>query len=285
MVHSRASVSAKGLGMPKVKHIVLVLCTSFLSGCGLFVPKPHEIYEAKSNDMEFQNVIINNVKCELHRAVQQILHPPHGSPSKLTEWVKKWGAKVDLTFQTDEAGNFNPGAAFDPPGIFSLGLGLQSSAHATRIEEFAVTYAFLDLLNEGDIPDTCVNENGIMIQSDLDIKDFLVKHILLTTNPDTITVNPKNDNQFYDTLSYTIVFTASYSANATPTWTLKHVTVNPSGNFLEISRSKMTTLLIAFSGATPASSTGPAKLFPEGLTAYNASLIGKAVGSTPLLQR
>jgi len=268
--------------MSMAKRLALLLTGLMLSGCGLFVPKPHEFYEAKSSDSQFQNVVINNVKCELHRAAQQILRV---SPSPLTEWVRKWGAKVDLTFQVDEETDVNPGAAFDPPGIFSWGVGLGGSAHATRTEEFAVTYAFVDLIGEGDVPDSCVNEDGILIQSDLDIKDFFVKHVLLTTNTDTLPTDPSKDNQFYDTLNYTTAFTATYNANITPTWTFTHVKVNPSGNLLATSRKKTTTLLITFSEASPAAAGKKAQLSPEGIATYNALLTGKAIGLIPSLQR
>ncbi|HTV26970.1 MAG TPA: hypothetical protein VMF32_04235 [Xanthobacteraceae bacterium] len=240
----------------------------------MFVPEPHQFYEAKSNDTDFTNVIINNVKCELHKGVQDIVAPSSGTPNNLVQWLRTWGSKVDLKFTVDEMSSLNPGAAFKPPPPFSWGLGLGGSAHATRDEDISFTYAFKDLLAQGRI-NKCDNENGILIQSDLQIGDWIAKHVQLATIPGTI---PGTGMPSYDTVTYTLTFVASYSANATPTWTFKHVTVDPSGSLISLSRSKTSTLILTLSPAAPATDNKPATLNPDGLTAHNAAVIGQAVG-------
>jgi hypothetical protein len=56
------------------------------------------------------------------------------------------------------------------------------------VEEVAFTYAFQELLNgitSSNAPKKCDNENGVLIQSDLDIADFIFKNVFITTIPNT----------------------------------------------------------------------------------------------------
>jgi hypothetical protein len=265
--------------MYKAKMIpVYLACIMFpLGGCGLVVPKPHEFYEAKSNDTDFVNVVFNNVKCELHGAIQEIVNAPGASGSPRAQMIKSWGAKAELKFTTDELESFDPGAMFKPPPPFSLGLGLAASAHSTRTEDVAATYALQNLLSERAVG-ACPNENGILIQSDLDIKGFLFKYVSISAIPGTL---PTGKDTPFDTLTYTVNFVASFDANATPTWTFKHVTVNPSGKLFDASRTKTSNLIVTFSPivktATTASAQAPVRLDDQGLLAHSAAVIGQAV--------
>ena len=77
-----------------------------LSGCGLFVPQPHEFYEPGNSDAIFLNTIVNNIKCELKKGAYESLAYLGNNPE--AAWLRQWGAKVDLTFTTGETGGFNP---------------------------------------------------------------------------------------------------------------------------------------------------------------------------------
>ena len=248
-----------------------------LSGCGLFVPQPHEFYEPGNSDAIFLNTIVNNIKCELKKGAYEALAYLGNNPE--AAWLRQWGAKVDLTFTTGETGEFNPSVVLTPPSPFFFSFNIDSSAHATRVEEVAFTYAFQELLNgitSSNAPKKCDNENGILIQSDLDIADFIFKNVFITTIPDT---TPDVTKTFFETLQYIVTFVASYGANATPTWIFKHVKVDTLGTLLTASRSKTSNLIITFSRVSPAGPAAPAQLFPEGLMVHNAALIGQAVGT------
>ncbi len=251
-----------------------------LPGCGLFIPGPHEIYEAKSNDEDFVNVIFNNIKCELRNSGLKILNGPGAAGNPRVQWLARWGAKVDLKFTTDEAGSFNPGVLFNPPPPFSLGLNLASSGRATRIEDAAVTYGFAELTKQGK-PVDCANEDGILIQSNLDIDGFLFKYVNLLSIPGTL---PSDDPKMYDTLTYQVTFVASFDANITPTWTFRHVTVDPSGKLLDAQRTKTSNLIITFSHVDQSgpAAQGPAavSLDQQGQLAHLAAVIGQAVAAS-----
>ena len=263
--------------MPKRRSfLALVLAgASLVTGCGLKVPHPHELYEAKSNDTDFVNVIFTNVKCQLRNAAQSIAGSPGAENPRLV-WLKTWGAKVDLKFTTDEMGSFNPGALFNPPPPFSLGIGLNSSTHATRIENVATTYILQDLINEGRATE-CPNETGVLIQSDLDIDGFLFKYANLATIPGTLS----RKNPPFDTLTYEVTFVASYDASVTPTWTFTHVTVNGSDKFVTAQRSKTSNLIITFAKLNDPDATDKttATLNVQGQLAHFGAVIGQAVAS------
>jgi hypothetical protein len=284
--------------VPALKGLLLVLTASvFLAGCGLKVPQPHEPYEATSNDTDFINIIFNNVKCELRRGYVKIKSAEGGTPMPRVDWIDGWGAKAELKFTTDEMGTVAPGVLFKPPLPFGLGIGVSASTHATRTEDSAVTYAFADLWTEAknaalrdkktavDVGN-CDNQNGVLIQSDLDIDNFLFKYVSLTTIPGTVL--PHNQNVLFDTLTYTVTFVASYDANITPTWTLKRATVDGSAKLLDANRTKTSNLVITFSGATPAQAPAPGKaatpaapasLSSEGQLAHLAASIGQSVAT------
>jgi hypothetical protein len=261
--------------MPTARHVLFAIAiTNSLTGCGLFVPDAHQFYEAKSNDIDFVNVIFANIKCELHKGAQDVVAPGGSPPNPMVQWLRKWGAKVDLQFTTEEESSLNPGAAFNPPPPFSWAIDLGGSAKATRNEDIAFTYAFADLLALPRVQN-CVNENGIQIQSDLRIGDWIFKQVTLATIPGTF---PGIGMSAIDTSSYTITFVASYSTDATATWTFKHVTVN-SKKLLSLSRSKTSTLTLTLSPVEKTKDETPARLDYQGLAAHNAQVLGQAVGS------
>jgi hypothetical protein len=261
--------------MPNVKHIVPVLVGVVLTlpGCGLFVPDPHQFYEAKSNDVDFANVIFSNIKCELHKGVQDVVAPEDSPPNPMVQWLTKWGAKVDLKFTTEEDSTLNPGAIFKPPPPFSLSIDLNGMAKATRDEEISFTHAFADLLAEPRIQN-CDNENGIQIQSDLHIGEWIFKQVTLATIPGTLA----GGMSALDSSNYTLTFVATFSADATPTWTFKHVTVNPN-KLINLNRTKTSTLILTLSPVAKTKDALPARLDDQGLVAHNAQVFGQAVGS------
>src|SRR5271155_2823692 len=163
---------------------VIPLMSVLLSGCGLAVPEMEEFYEKPTDEKFFENIIANNIKCELHKGVQETLDHFGNDPSIL--WLKSWGATVTLKITADEKSSLSPSATVTnilensvksfPVGgdvttaqTSALGLGAQGSADATRVETISFTYAFRDLLAEGRINGPCDHEDGILIRSDLKI--------------------------------------------------------------------------------------------------------------------
>ena len=148
-----------------------------LCSCGLFVPEMQPFFKGRNEEKAFENVVINNVKCELRNAVHEarriLRYEGSTHPGVDISWLEQQGATVTLKLAVDEKTALNPGVTYadTPPIPFSIGLGSSNSVDATRTEIVAFTYSFYDLLHERGIGPyigkPCVNEDGVFIQSDL----------------------------------------------------------------------------------------------------------------------
>ena len=153
-----------------------------VSGCGFSVPDMPDFYQQPHDEKLFENIIINNVKCEIHKAIQQVLEDfdPNPNTHDLIQWIKSWGATVAFKITVDEKSGVSPGANFTrffannilsfPAGgtvttaqNYTLGIGATGSADATRIETIAFTYAFSDMLKDPPIRGNCDHEDGVLI--------------------------------------------------------------------------------------------------------------------------
>jgi hypothetical protein len=245
----------------------------------------------------FENVIVNNVKCELHKGVQDTFAYYRNSPDQLArlQWLKDWGATVQLKITVDEQSALTPGVSFInplenwirkfPSGAVTLqqstgvSLGGSVTAHATRVETISFTVSFKELLSERPI-NTCDQENGVMIQSDLKIGQFIFDKAFLATVPGSvepfITKGPP-----YTVLSDEITFVASFGGSITPTWKFARLSVNPTGTLFGATRNHTHDVIITLGKviqqATPIS---PPILSTAAQNVHQANIIGSATGSS-----
>jgi hypothetical protein len=223
-----------------------------------------------------ENVVVNQVKCELHKGVQDALinYADKDSGKGEVDWLKGWGAKVTFTLTVDEKGGVSPGLTFVSPyeissQTVSLGLGGSLSSEATRKETIGYTFAFSDLLKGTPIKE-CSNENGTVIHSDLKISEFIDSKAFLARVPGSVSAN--SDKAPYSTFSDQITFVVVYSGNLTPSWKLVRLSANSGGNFLTASHSKTQDVLITLSEIEAGN-----KLTAEAQAEHQAALIGQAV--------
>jgi hypothetical protein len=271
------------------RSIVGLVASISLSGCGLFVPEMQEFPNSKDSEKFDENMVVNQIKCELHKGVQDTLNDPLFSsaapvPGNSINWLRTWGAKVTLELTVDEKGSLNPGISLVEPfsapskGLFSLGIGVGGSADATRKETIGFQYAFADLLAEGDINGPCANEKGILIHSDLKIGDFIKNKAFVARVPGTI-VSP------YTAFNYEATFLVSYGGSATPSWQFVRLTVNPNGPFASASRSRTQHVIITLgqtepsTPATPTTLAAPARVSREVEAVHDAAIIGYSVAT------
>lgn len=131
-------------------------------------------------------------------------------------------------------------------------------------------------MNEGRI-EKCDHENGILIQSDLDIGKFIEKHVYLLTIPGTL---PSDTSAIANSWTYKVTFVASFNADINPSWTFKHVAVNSSRKLLSAMRSKNSNFVMTFAPiASAATLVKPATLDQEGSVAHDAARIGQATAT------
>lgn len=249
-----------------------VVVAFLVGGCGLNVPEMQEWYEPPEQQKITENRIINHIKCELHKGVDDAIRKYYGAGKRsghTAEWIKDWLATVTLKLTVDEKGTANPGLtwvrALSDVRTFTLGAGVNGSADATRIETISFTYPLKDLRLAGRIVNPCENAGDVLIEGDLKIGQFLDKKVFLSTVPGTI-VGP------YSAFSYQVTFVVVYGGTITPSWKLVEFTVNPDSPFLSATRTRThdVTITLAPPGDVAAK---------EADSIHNAALIGQAVAA------
>jgi hypothetical protein len=179
------------------------------------------------------------------------------------------------------------------PQSYNLGLGGQFSADATRKETLSLYIGFDQFMGnlskqfvEGSLSQNkvasllieataqCPNENGIFIQSDLKLKEWMEDVTLPAREQEgldyasALAAEAKAAKK--DVISHEVTFVIVYGGNITPTWKLVRVSADTgSGTFLGATRTKTQDLVITM---------GP----PQSTTVNNtilAAQIGQSVAS------
>jgi hypothetical protein len=282
-----------------------------LGGCGILTPEKDIFVNnspadggAASPEGHLENAVVDDVKCELSKGIWDVMGPSY-APHKLglaVPWLMNWGASVTLKITVEEQGSLSPGVSLMKPFAnyvsvfpsggnvlspqsFSLGLGLSGSANATRVETIAFTYTFKELLADANNiykrkqKVSCnEQENGIMINSDLKIAEFIYdKASIAELGEASSSSNPTWPP--YTTFQDEVTFVATYGGNVTPTWHFAKIGADPTGTLLNASRMKTNDVLITLGAVTPAKANAPAQLSTQSQNVHNAALIGGAAGT------
>lgn len=284
--------------MKNINRICVAVGAGFaLSGCGLAVPELRPGQDRNSEKLD-ENVIVNEVKCELTKGVQYVVKNPPAKGQPI-DWIKKWGATVTLSITVDEKGSIAPGITFNtihPNAItkfangnvttgqtYSTSLGFSGSADATRKEIIGFTYAFPELLGDHEIPmdKPCANEDGILLHSDLKIAEFIINKMFVASVPGSTSYPPTGSP--FSAFSDEITFVVAYGANLTPSWKLLRFSAGAQSgaSFLSGNRTKTQSLLITLG---PLKSGDKLELDTEAQAIHQAALIGHAVSSSVLGQ-
>jgi hypothetical protein len=272
-------------------YFLLITLSTTVGGCGFFTPEMQTFWEGKDQEKAFENVIVNNIKCEIRNGVydaQQLLKTPGRYPGNDIGWLEQQGATVSLKLSVDQKSALNPGISYGG-AIFSAGVGTANSTDATRTEIVAFTYSFHDLLHEKGVEKflgvPCKDENGVFIQSDLKIRDFIFNKVFLAKVPGSVVIEdvpgakPKTISDPFSTFSDQITFVVAYGVNGTPTWKFTRITVNPSSPLLSTSEQRTQDLTITIGKTTPATKNSPAQPSLEAINLHEAALIGQAVAT------
>ncbi|WP_156467458.1 hypothetical protein [Methylobacterium sp. Leaf102] len=271
-----------------IRLLVLFVAAPVLASCGLAVPNMQEPYESeidgrRYSEKDFENLIINNIKCELHYGVQNTL--AFFKNENNIQWIKSWGAVVNLKITVDEQSTLGPSVGLTPIfSPFSLTAAATGSAHTTRAETIAFSYSFKDLLSEGPITPPCDHEKGILIQSDLKIAEFIFNKAWIATVPGSVSEESLKHSKLpisspYSVFSEELTFVATYSSRISPMWTFTRVNFDKGGDFFSASRTKTHDLTITLGPTKPASKSKPAEV-SNIVAEYNfAKIIGQEVAS------
>jgi hypothetical protein len=293
--------------------------SALTAGCGTFVPGLEEFYDPQDTKT-LVDAIVYHVQCEVQTEIQSLLIKdkeiadakiPVGRDRKpqgpRLDWLKTWGAQAILTLTVDEKTSVNPGVTLNTvlpnattifsngnvttPQSFSLGFGASGSAGATRKEMVAWFIDFKDFtgrnalarakaIGVADDSAPCSKEKGILIQSDLKLREWLYAVVLPTVPQDAFVDDFKGaliaqaKASKKDVIAHEITFAVQYSANVTPSWKLVRVSANQgSSPLFGVQRSRTQNLLITMGPTTPA---GPTQAQQN---AALASQIGVAVAN------
>ena len=290
--------------MPNGKRIfpLVLILLGTVSGCGLWVPEK----DLFSDDVvtpgqpsprgKYENLVVAHIRCEIRNGVWNALKLPN------VQWLATWGATVTLKMTVGEMSALNPGVSLPTvlensvkkfpvngnvttPQSFALGLGASGSANATRLETIQFTYSNKELLDEA-IQDLKTNgtlscdklENGIMVQGDLKIGQFIYDKAVVAAIGEASSKNPTAPP--YSVLQEDITFVTAFGGSVTPTWHFATITINPTGTLLSATRTSTNDVLITLGPvAQPAKGKSQAQLSAQTQAVHNAGLTGSATAS------
>ena len=196
-----------------------------------------------------------------------------------------------------EGGNVTVSRAFSAP------LALNGSSKATRTETIGFYFTFADLKAEqealwtdevrGDLggkvvdlgldKDTrrmkrrvflersCPASNGVRMEGDLQIEDFIRRKITAGSAPGVI--GRKSGAPPYDVFNYQVTFLVTNGGSFAPSWKLYPISINQSGPLLAGNRAKTNDMLITLGKVD----TTNHKAVKEAQDAHLAGLIGQSV--------
>lgn len=247
--------------MSRSRGVASILVSCFLSACGWVTPEFYLPSQTPYDTGIFVNRIANQVKCELGKAVYDVIMEYQEKNANPVGWLATWGAKATLKIIVEEKSNLSPSVLVTPPSTFSLNANASLSADATRTETVNFYFVFADLLDAkthklpAQEPKVCEHYRDILIESDLKLKEWVETVGLLASTPKTVS-DPFKTGGPLDTTSHEIQFVVTGTGGITPAWKLVSVTVNPSGGFLGASRARTDDLLITMGPMTSIAPSG-----------------------------
>jgi hypothetical protein len=234
--------------MSTLRLLAPLLLGCVLISCGLRVPEIAETGDRVAGQQLVEAILIN-ITCELRDAVSDIRAAyPQGT------FIDSYGIQTTLTLTYEEKGTLGPTVNWFPPSpataVFNVGAGLNLSSDATRKNVIDGYYLVTDLQN-ARCSDAARPNGPFLLQSDLKLSDWLFSAVRASM---TNTVNFKSASLATkdSILQHEVKFIIDTSVNATPTWKFKLVTVDPSGTFLSLDRSRTNDLLITLGPAVQA---------------------------------
>ena len=233
-----------------IKHILPLAMgvVLTLAGCGTYVPNIQEnpwSYEAQ----RLVQAITGSINCEIRKAVFNVIT----SNTPEADWLKSWGAQVQIQLTIDESSAFSPSGLYSPIHIFFLSLGGNVSSDATRIDTVNYYYSVNDILkanlcNQETIENLPNHPIGsLLIRSDLKLEEWLASVVTSHATGDIPVAKPTGAPDIAkNSLQHEIKFQVVTSGNITPKWMLKKAVINPTGSLLMASRTRTHDLQITF---------------------------------------
>jgi hypothetical protein len=273
--------------MSAMRWGVPIFASALLGGCGLYIPEIQENPLDRNAGAKLVQDIALNIRCEVQDAVVHLYqrNAPIDPENRNLRWFDTWAVQLALTLTIDEKGSFNPTASWAPPGSFGLGLGGTLSADASRVDKISYFFLVSDLKKFDACPADARNRGPFILESDLKLEEWLSDTMEAADNGNTPVPAGTNGPFKSNVLSHEVKFDVVSSGNITPSWKIRQVAINGSGNFATASRDRTQDLIMTFGPADPAWTTDPVtkkkvKKSPVLSTAASNSMLASEIGNS-----
>lgn len=255
--------------MTVFRKLALAFVPILLSGCGSHVPSFVHSKQPHAEAITV-NKIIGRVQCELRDAVRSavefdVRNSLEHNGERHIQWLDSWSAKLTLKMIADESSTVAPSISVGMPvrnsvTTFSngpvtlgqsyggaLGFGVSSQAVRTQSADYFFIFKtdFLSAESERH-PRDCIGGDGILIESDLKLREWLDAATFPFFQPGFVQQIPPQ------TLTYQAQFILTTSGNVNPVWRLVPVAVNTGGASLLSGNRKRTDDILITIGPTAA---------------------------------
>jgi hypothetical protein len=276
--------------------IATIAIAASLAGCGMFVPQKDPLHEndvdqqGRSRQGKIESNIIANIRCEVSKGLYKAVATGE------VPWLAEWGTAISLNLTWEDQSSINPNIIYTSPfGIagantFSLGAGVNGSAHATRNEAITFTLDNQILLQEAILQSRTQSglncralESGATVESDLRIDEFIYDKATIAGGHEART--RKKQYPQFSTFQETLTFVLSLGGNVTPSWKFIRLSVNPSGPFVNATRTNTSQVIITLGPIVkPQGPAGPVALALEAQVQHQAAVLGTATATAIVSQ-
>ena len=288
-----------------MRHVIAICAIStLLAGCAATVPSMGRRDEIPQQQWVREGQLVTRVKCELQQALKLVLEDQARNSANIrpgyeVDWIRDWGATINLKLIVNERTTFSPSISLTQPlenviKTFeeggnvtvarnrSLGIGGSWTSDATRTEQIGFFYTFAELLSQGEAAsatsvDDCGPSGGMSSDDDLKIAEFMQSKIFLSQVPDVL--ERRQGASPFTVFNYQVAFVVTTSANATPGFKLVAVTLSPSGTMFNGQRVRTNELGLTMGPVKKDASgaaVGPSDAVRD---AALAEMIGRAVAT------
>ncbi|NSZ17121.1 hypothetical protein [Agrobacterium vitis] len=235
----------------KTASWILTLVLFGLSSCGMVVPEIEEFWGGPVDAAFKVNAIAGQIKCEIGRAVSNILIDDRKLEQKNREytWLENWGAAVSMQFTINERSGFNPNLNLirvrSGTENFTGNLSANLSSEATRVDKINTTLYFDELVDPEVRKLTCIpsqtGKGNLFVTSDLKIEQWMRIALLIeSTGTGSLSRATKPD-----AISHEIKFEIITNGSANPAWKLVDISNNIGATqMLEAKRGRIQDLTI-----------------------------------------
>ena len=254
--------------MKPIRVFLVIAIALATDACGLTVPENHPFTDntvdkaGHTAEGDYTTNIVAHVLCEISDGL--VASQPLQLP-----WLNNWGTTVTQNITTEDQSGISPGITVIQPlrnflrpfvdgGNVTLAqstsqsIGASGSANALRTETLQYTYRNIDILTH--ITKTACDKNGIFINGDLKIKDFIYDNATVAAGGTVAFAGGAGkpwERPIFNVFTEELTFVAALGGSFTPTWKLATIQANASSNLLVAERTRTNDVVITLGPLDP----------------------------------